>query len=120
MPSFCFVDSAPSVMRAKLYASPFRSGNRDVDRTLLVRLVAARTALAQPEAERRVDYVAARAKENIGRARRTGVIMAFAAGAGALLGLAAAWFAACAGGQVRDGAIEPSGIWDWRRRVPRN
>jgi hypothetical protein len=89
------------------------------DRTFLVRLVAARTGLAQPEAERRVDDVAARAKENIGRARRTGVIMAFAAGAGALLGLAAAWFAACAGGQVRDGAIEPSGIWDWRRQVPR-
>jgi hypothetical protein len=90
------------------------------DRTFLVGLVAARTGLAQPEAERRVDDVAARAKENIARARRTGVIIAFAAGAGALLGLAAAWFAACAGGQVRDGAIEPSGIWDWRRRVSRN
>jgi hypothetical protein len=90
------------------------------DRTFLVGLVAARTGLAQPEAERRVDDVAARAKENIARARRTGVIMAFAAGAGALLGLAVAWFAACAGGQVRDGAIEPSGIWDWRRRVSRN
>jgi hypothetical protein len=90
------------------------------DRTFLVGLVAARTGLAQPEAERRVDDVAARAKENIARARRTGVIMAFAAGAGALLGLAAAWFAARAGGQVRDGAIEPSGIWDWRRRVRRS
>jgi hypothetical protein len=90
------------------------------DRTFLVRLVAARTGLAQPDAERRVDDVAARAKENIARARRTGVIMAFAAGASALLGLAAAWFAACIGGQVRDGAIEPSGIWDWRRHVPRN
>jgi hypothetical protein len=84
------------------------------DRTFLVRLVAARTGLAQPEAERRVDDVAARAKENIARARRAGVIMAFAAGAAALLGAAAAWFAACAGGQVRDGAISPSGIWDWR------
>lgn len=86
------------------------------DRTFLVRLVAARTGLAQPEAERRVDDVAARAKENIARARRTGVIMAFAAGAAALLGAAAAWFAACAGGQARDGAISPSGIWDWRRQ----
>ena len=86
------------------------------DRTFLVRLVAVRTGLAQPEAERRVDDVAARAKENIARARRTGVIIAFAAGAAALLAAAAAWFAACAGGQVRDGAISTSGIWDWRRQ----
>jgi hypothetical protein len=78
------------------------------DRTFLVRLVAAHTGLAQPEAERPIDDVAARAKENIARARRTGVIMAFAAGAAALLG--------GAGGQVLDGAIEPSGIWDWRRQ----
>jgi hypothetical protein len=85
------------------------------DRTFLVQLVAARTGLGQPEAERRVDDVATRAKENIARARRTGVIMAFAAGASALLGAAAAWFAACAGGQVRDRAITPSAIWDWRR-----
>jgi len=89
------------------------------DRTFLMGLVAARTGLAQPEAERRVDEVAARAKENIARARRTGVIMAFAAGAAALLGIAAAWFAACAGGQVRDGTIEPSGLWDWRRQARR-
>jgi hypothetical protein len=86
------------------------------DRTYLAGLVAARTGLAQPEAERRVDDVAARAKENIARARRTGVIVAFAAGASALLGAAAAWFAACAGGQVRDRTLTPSGIWDWRRQ----
>jgi hypothetical protein len=85
------------------------------DRTSLAGLVAARTGLAQPEAERRVDDVAARAKENIARARRAGVIVAFAAGASALLGAAAAWFAACAGGQVRDRTLTPSGIWDWRR-----
>jgi hypothetical protein len=45
--------------------------------------------------------VAARAKENISRARRSAVILAFTAGAAALLGAAAAWFAACAGGRVR-------------------
>jgi hypothetical protein len=49
----------------------------------------------------RVDDVAARAKENISRARRSAVILAFTAGAAALLGAAAAWFAACAGGRVR-------------------
>jgi len=49
----------------------------------------------------RVDEVAARAKENISRARRSAVILVFTAGAAALLGAAAAWFAACAGGRVR-------------------
>jgi hypothetical protein len=49
----------------------------------------------------RVDEVAARAKENISRARRSAVILAFTAGAAALPGAAAAWFSACAGGRVR-------------------
>jgi hypothetical protein len=73
------------------------------DRAYLVRLTAANTGLAQPDTERRVDEVAARAKENIARARRSAVILAFTAGAAALLGAAASWFAACAGGRVRDG-----------------
>jgi hypothetical protein len=85
------------------------------DRTYLVRLVAAQTGLAQPDAERRVDDVAARAKENIARARKSAVILAFTAGAAALLGAAAAWFAACAGGRVRDGELSPPALWDWRR-----
>src|SRR3954469_6051178 len=77
------------------------------DRTFLMGLVAARTGLAQPEAERRVDDVAARAKDNIARARRAGVILAFSAGAAALLGLAMAWFAAVEGGSHRDGTAPP-------------
>ena len=45
--------------------------------------------------------MAALTKENISRARRSAVILAFTAGAAALLGAAAAWFPACAGGRVR-------------------
>ena len=89
------------------------------DRAYLVRLVAARTGLAAADAERRVDDVAARAKENILRARRSAVIIAFSAAAAALLGAAAAWFAACAGGRIRDGVEEPSMLWDWGRSVRR-
>jgi hypothetical protein len=85
------------------------------DRAYLARLVAARTGLAQPEAERRVDDVAARVKEDIRHARRTGVILAFSLGAAALLGAAAAWFASCAGGRIRDGIDTPSTLFDWRR-----
>jgi hypothetical protein len=84
------------------------------DRAHLVRLVAGRTGLAPAEAERRVDDVVARARENIARARRAAVILGFMAGAAALLGAAAAWFAACAGGRHRDGAVAPSLVWTVR------
>jgi hypothetical protein len=78
----------------------------------LVRLVVATTGLAQPDAERRVDEVAARARENISRARKSAGILAFSAAAAALLGAAAAWFAACAGGRVRDAEGPVHVLWD--------
>jgi hypothetical protein len=98
------------------------SGHRGMqpdDRAYLVRLVSAQTGLAQPEAERRVDEVAARAKDNIARARRSVVVIAFAAGAAALLGAAVCWFTACAGGRVRDGELTPHAPWDWRKPIRR-
>jgi hypothetical protein len=94
-------------------------GMQPEDRAYLVRLTAANTGLAQPDAERRVDEVAARAKENIARARRSAVILAFTAGAAALLGAAASWFAACAGGRVRDGEVSPHALLDWGKPVRR-
>ena len=94
-------------------------GMQPEDRAYLVRLVVANTGLAQPDAERRVDEVAARAKENIARARRSAVILAFSTGAAALLGAAACWFAACAGGRVRDGEVSPHALLDWGRPIGR-
>ena len=94
-------------------------GMQPEDRGYLVRLTAAYTGLAQPDAERRVDEVAARAKENISRARRTAVILAFMIGAAAMVGVAASWFAACAGGRVRDGEISPHALLDWGKPVRR-
>jgi hypothetical protein len=85
------------------------------DRTYLVRLVAAVTGIAQPDAERRVDQVIAQAKENISRARRTGIILGFMVGAAALLGTAAAWYVACAAGRHRDGRETLHPLWDWGR-----
>ena len=96
-------------------------GLQPEDRSYLVRLVAAAHGAGAPEAERRVDDAVARAKENINRARRSAVILAFMTGAAALLGAAAAWFAACAGGQHRDGHVAPHVLWDWgtvRRATP--
>jgi len=75
------------------------------DRAHLIRLVATRTGLAAPEAERRVDTVVASARENISRARKSSVLIAFMAGAAALIGAIAACLAACAGGRHRDGAV---------------
>jgi hypothetical protein len=88
-----------------IFTTSSHRGMQDDDRAYLVRLVTARTGLAQPEAERRVNEVIARAKDDISRARKTGVILAFMAGAAALLGAAVAWFAACAGGRDRDGEV---------------
>jgi len=95
--------------RILLTASSHR-GMLPEDRTELIRLVSARTGLGQPEADRRVDGVIARVKENISRARKSAVILAFSAGAAALLGLVVAWLAACEGGRHRDGT-PPSLLW---------
>ena len=85
-----------------LLTSSSHSGVTAEDRSYLIRLVAARTGLGLPDAERRTDVAILRAKENIARARRSTVILAFMAGAAALLGAAAAWFAAGVGGRHRD------------------
>jgi hypothetical protein len=88
------------------------SGITSDDRAYLVRLTAATTGLAAPEAEKRVDTIITQARDNIRKARRSAVILAFMAGAAALLGAAVAWFAACAGGRHRDGTV-PSMAWGW-------
>lgn len=87
-----------------LFTASSHRGMLAEDRAWLVRLVSARTGLAAPEADRRVQEVAGRAKENIDRARRAAVLLAFMAGAAALLGAAVACFAGWAGGRHRDGA----------------
>jgi hypothetical protein len=101
-----------------LLTASSHSGMAADDRTYLVRLVAARTGLDAAAAEQRVNDTVARARENMRRARRSATILGFMAGAAALLGAAAAWFAACAGGRHRDGAAAPS-LMAWTIRGPR-
>jgi hypothetical protein len=96
-----------------LLTASSHSGVTSDDRAYLVRLVAAQTNLALPDAERRVDAAIVRAKDNIRRARRSGVILAFMAGAAALIGAAAAWFAAIAGASHGADQSLPS-IWSSR------
>jgi hypothetical protein len=88
-------------------------GLQSDDRAYLIRLTSANTGLAPPEAEKRVDTIVTQARDNIRRARRASVILAFMAGAAALLGGAVAWYAACAGGDHRDGTSAFSMTWGW-------
>jgi hypothetical protein len=94
-----------------LLTSAGHTGMKAEDRSYLIRLTSAATGLAAPEAERRVDAVIVASRDNIRKARRTGVILAFMVGAAALLGAAVAWFAAIAGGDHRDGRSMPPAYW---------
>jgi hypothetical protein len=68
--------------------------------------------MAAPDAERRLDEVATRAKQDISRARSSAVILAFMAGAAALIGAIAAWAAAVSAADIAmDRRLSPrSGI----------
>ena len=96
-----------------LLTTSSHSGMDPADRGYLAKLIAADTGTAAPDAERRVDDVAARAKQDINRARSSAVILAFMAGAAALLGAIAAWAAAVTGGRYRDGREAVPALWDW-------
>jgi hypothetical protein len=92
------------------------SSHRDLladDRNYLVALVEKTTGLPAAEATARVNTVVDSAKQNISRARNSGVITAFMIAAAALLGALAAWLAAGIGGRQRD-AIGSGGTAEWR------
>ena len=99
-----------------LLTSAGHSGVTSDDRAYLIRLTATVTGLAPPDAEKRVDTVIAQARDNIRKARRSAVILAFMAGAAALAGAAVAWYTASTGGEHRDGRSVPSEIWSLRGR----
>ena len=95
-----------------LLAATGRQGITPDDRAYLARLVAARTGLAQPDVERRVEDAITAASTAVQKARRSAVILGFATAASLLAGAAAAWYAACAGGRHRDNVAPPL---TWRR-----
>jgi hypothetical protein len=101
-----------------LLAAAGHSGLSAEDRDHLLRLVSVRTGLSAEDAATRVDGVIAAARENVARGRRATVMLAFMSGTAALLGLAAAWFAAISGAEHRDRSA-PSLWWpaSGRRRV---
>jgi predicted transcriptional regulator len=96
-----------------LLTTSSHSGMDPTDRTYLARLVATDTGTPATDAERRVDEVAARVKQDISRARSSAVILAFMAGAAAMLGAIAAWAAAVSAGRYRDGREPIPYLLDW-------
>jgi predicted transcriptional regulator len=96
-----------------LLTTSSHSGMDPGDRAYLARLVASDTGTPAPDAERRVDEVAARVKQDISRARSSAVILAFMAGAAALLGAIAAWAAAITAGRYRDRREPIPYLFDW-------
>ena len=86
-----------------LMTSSSHSGVSPDDRAYLVQLVTATTGLAGPDAERRVDSAIADSKSAISRTRASTIILAFSVATALLLGAAAAWAGAEAGGRHRDG-----------------
>jgi hypothetical protein len=99
-----------------LLAATGRRGITPDDRAYLVRLVAARTGIAQPDAERRVDDAIAGATTAVQKARRSAVILGLATAVSLLAGAAAAWYASCVGGRHRDD-VAPSLAWRWPQRA---
>ena len=97
-----------------LLAATSRAGMKPDDRTYLARVVAGQTGIAQPEAEKRVDEAVEAARTAVKKARQSGVIVGFSLAVSLLLGAAAAWYAACLGGQHRDAAAPPL-RWDFAR-----
>jgi hypothetical protein len=72
------------------------------DKAYLARLVANRTGVAQPDAERRVNEAIQNATIAVHKARRSAVVLAFSLAVSLLAGAATAWYGATLGGRRRD------------------
>jgi len=102
-----------------LFTASSHRGLQQDDRAYLVRLVSTATGATPADAERRVNDVVTSARDNISRARRAAIVLAFMIAAAALLGAVMAWYAAVEGGRHRDGRVAPPTWLDWAKESPR-
>lgn len=87
----------------RVLAASVVAGSLDAqDRSYLAQVIATRTGLAMPEAEKRVDEAYASAVDAVEKARKAAVATGLATATALLLGLVAAWYAAQRGGRHRD------------------
>jgi hypothetical protein len=98
---------------ARLFTSSFRSGSelKPADREYVSKVVAARTGLSQPEADKRVNDVVTQVKSDTDAARKATAGLAFWLVASLLIGAFCASLAATEGGGLRDGT--------WGRKAAR-
>jgi len=89
----------------RLFASSFRNGGelKPADRDYVSKVVAARTGLSQPDAEKRVNDVVTQARTDLDATRKATAQLAFWLTASLLVGAFCASLAATEGGGLRDG-----------------
>ena len=91
---------------ARLLASAVAGGSlSEQNRNYLTQLVAQRSGLSQPEAERRVNEAFTAAREAADKARKATILTGFVTAASLIVSFGAAWWAAMRGGQHRDNQI---------------
>ncbi len=98
---------------ARLLTASLRNGGdlKPADREYVSKVVAARSGLSQPDADKRVNDVVMQAKTDIDAARKAAAQLAFWLTASLLIGAFCASLAATEGGGLRDGT--------WRRKAVR-
>ncbi len=104
---------------SRILVTAMTTGTLDpADRDYLASRIAARTGVAQPEAQARVDAAYTKlqqakeeAKKAAEKARKAAIVTAFLTAAVLLLGAATAWFAAQMGGRHRDENSELNGFF---------
>ena len=96
---------------ARLFTASLSNGGdlKPADREYLSKVVAARSGLSQPDADKRVNDVVTQAKTDIDAARKAAAQLAFWLTASLLIGAFCASLAATEGGGLRDGT--------WRRKA---
>ena len=101
---------------SRLLAKSIQVGEfTSADKTYLAQVVAARTGIAQADAEKRVEGAIDALKTSADRARRVAVVLAFLTASILLIGGATAWWTAAVGGRHRDSST----IWHGFTRVQR-
>jgi len=99
------MDSTRAEM-ARIMAKSLTNGSMTPqDRTYLAQIVAQRTGVPQPEAEKRVSEALNATREAADKARRAAILAGFVTAAGLVVSFGAAWWAAMKGGQHRDHSV---------------
>jgi hypothetical protein len=91
---------------SRIIASSVVNGSLSApDRAYLAQIVAQRTGVPQPEAEKRVNEAFTAAREAADKARRATILTGFVTAASLVISFGAAWWAALKGGQHRDNSV---------------